>query len=128
MLSNKNDINDNINYRSFNNSKTNKQGIPRWSLENIDFEKKKNLMKKINSPRSLEALFRLGFSEDDLYMIPFKNFLTVYPNIRSFHKDLQKSTYEYYETKRLEKIQESRNERRKIIEQIEEYESNYFFI
>lgn len=92
----------------------------------MDFEKPRNPLKKINSPRSLEALFRMGFSEEDLYLIPFKNFLSVYPNIRSFHKDLQRSTYDYYEAKRLEKIQESRNQRRNVIRQMEEDESNFF--
>ena len=54
--------------------------------------------------------------------------MTIYPNIRTIHKDLQKSTYDYYESKRLEKIQESRSERRNIIKLFEEENilSNYF--
>jgi len=124
-VSYKNDSNNSNNHNSLNNSKSNKLGVSRWSLENIDFEKPRNPLKKINSPRTLETLFRLGFSEEDLYVIPLKDFLNVYPNIRSFHKDLQKSTYDYYETKRIERIQASRNERRNIIKQMEEIERTF---
>lgn len=87
------------------------------SLENVDFEKPRNANKKINSPNSLEALFRLGFAEEDLYFLPFKNFLNLYPNIRTFPKGSQISTYEYYEAKRQEKIQLIRAERRRILDQ-----------
>jgi len=111
---------------NLNNQKSNKQTINRWSLENINFDKPKNPLKKINSPRSLQALFRLGYSEDDLYSIPFKNFLSYYPNIRSFHKDLQKSTHDYYEAKRIEKLQDSRNERRNIIKLMKDEEDGKY--
>ena len=95
----------------------------KWNLENVDFEKEKQ-KPKINSPRSNEALFRLGFSEDEFYFLSYKNFLNAYPNVRGLHKDLHKTSYNHYEKKRLEKITEARKVRRKIIKILEEEENN----
>lgn len=100
------------------NLKTNKLSVSRFSLENTDFEMPKGNI-KLNSPRSLEALFKLGYTQDDLFLIPMKKFIIIHPNIRSFPKDLQKTTYEYFDSKRIQKIKESRIERRKLIERLE---------
>jgi len=99
--------------------------MQRWTLENVDFEKPKNSLKKINSPRSLLALYILGYSPDDLHVIPFNNYLTIYPNLRTYSKELQQRNYEFYENKRLEKIKESRQKRIEIIEEKNINEGNF---
>jgi len=94
----------------------------KWNLENLNFDKE-NQRTKINSPRSKEALNRLGYSDEDFHFLSFKNFLNKYPNIRALHKDLHKTSYDHYEKKRIEKLNEARKLRRKIIDILSEEEN-----
>jgi hypothetical protein len=93
----------------------------KWNLENINFDNEKQI-KKITSPRSKEALNRLGYTDEVFYFLSFKNFLNKYPNIKGMNKDLHMTCYNHYEKKRLEKLNEARMLRRKIIDILAEEE------
>lgn len=82
-------------------------------LENIDFTSKKR--KKINSPRSLETLSRLGYTQDELYYINFKEFKNLHPDVRNLAKDVQESRFQFFEDKRSQRVEEAKQLRLKII-------------
>jgi hypothetical protein len=93
------------------------------NLENINFYREKQ-MNIINSPRSKEALNRLLFDEKDFYFISFDNFLNKYYNIKDIkNKELYKINYDIFEKKRIEKLDEARKLRRKIIDNQKEEEN-----
>ena len=78
------------------------------SIDNCDFESK---TKRINSPRTLEALSVLGINENDLYKLSFEKFKNKYPEIKEIPKDLQKYRYDSYEqfiNRTIEKVKEER--------------------
>jgi len=73
------------------------------SFDNFDFTSGKP---RLNSPRSLEAIDKLGYDNDELLFLDFKTFKLKNTDINNLSKITQKARYDYYEKHRLEKINE----------------------
>ena len=91
------------------------------SLDNCDFSNPSN---RLSSPRSLEACYRLGIEPSELYQISLEDFKLIYPDIRSLPKDLQEMRYEAAEKFRNDSIDQVKEERGKIIEEMEKREKD----
>lgn len=75
------------------------------SLENINFNSTSNSKQKINSPRSIEALGKLGYDIEDLLFIDFSTFKKKQINF-NLQGDILQSRYDFFEAHRKEKIEE----------------------
>ena len=91
------------------------------SLDNCDFSNPSN---RLSSPRSLEACYRLGIQPSELYQISLEDFKLMYPDVRSLPKDLQDMRYEANEKFRNDSIDQVKEERSKIIEEMEKKEKD----
>ena len=62
---------------------------------------------RINSPRSLEALDRLGYNIDELQYLDLKQFKLNHPEVLNLPENVVKSRYDYYEKRRAIKLDEA---------------------
>ena len=76
----------------------------------------------MNSPRSLEACYRLGIAPSELYQITLEDYKIIYPDVRSLPKELQDMRYDAAEKYRNDSIEQVKEERNKIIEELEKKE------
>ena len=90
------------------------------SLENANYNGKV----RINSPRSHEALARLGYTPEELSYVSLNDFITRNPELRGMSKEIIKNRYDFIDNKRLKKIEEAKNERLRIIEDEENRSNN----
>ena len=80
------------------------------NLDNCDFTLKG---KRLNSPRSLEAIKIIGADENDLIKLTLAQYLKKFPEARGIKKELQDERFEHYEEQRqklLDEIKKVRNE------------------
>ena len=80
------------------------------SIDNIDFHSKKI---KIDSPRSIKAMTRLGIENEELEYLTFKEYLHKFPELIGQNKEIQTMQYNFVEELRKQKIdqiKELRNE------------------
>ena len=81
------------------------------SVDSADFNSNTSI---INSPRSLEACFRLGVDPPELYMISMDKFKELNPDVRKLSQKMQKYRYDEYDKFRNETITMVKEERQKI--------------
>ncbi len=74
------------------------------TLENINLTSGKS---RLTSPRSVEALERLGMDLEELYFMDFKNFKLANPDLLNIAEQFQKSRYETFERRRQSKLEEA---------------------
>ena len=89
--------------------------IKRKNLSNIDFDDKKI---RIETPHSRQAILELGLTDNDLFKISKKQYLLMYPELKTESKDIQEKRYNHYDEKRRQAIDEAikkREEMKKII-------------
>jgi hypothetical protein len=84
------------------------------NLEIANYNSKKV---RVNSPRSLEAMGKLGYTLEELSYVSFKDYLIKHPELRALPKDVQKSRYDFLESKRQNKIDLAKQERQKILKE-----------
>ena len=80
------------------------------NLDNCDFTLKG---KRLNSPRSLEAIKIIGADENDLIKLTLAQYLKKFPEARGIKKELQDERLEHYKEQRqklLDEIKKVRNE------------------
>ena len=94
------------------------------SIEDIDGKKIKNV--KITSPRTKAAMIKLGYVDEDLNFLTFKEFIQKNPNLTGENKEIKKNRYEYTINLRQERINEIIELREKI--NPNELSSQYSFI
>ena len=82
------------------------------SIEDIDGKKIKNV--KITSPRTKAAMIKLGYIDEDLNYLTFKEFIEKNPNLRGLNKEIKKNRYEYIINLREKRINEIKELREKI--------------
>ena len=87
------------------------------SLDNCEFTLKG---KRLNSPRSLEALKIAGAEENELLKLTLDQYLKKFPEARSISKELQEERLEHYEDQRKKLL----NEIKKIRNDLPENEKN----
>ena len=87
------------------------------NIDNANFSNKKSL---INSPRTLQACFKLGIDPSELYQLTLEEFKLVNPDVRYLPQDMIKFRYEAEEKYRNDSINQVKEERQKIIEEEEE--------
>ena len=86
------------------------------TIENSDFSKNT----RINSPRSLEAMKKLGIEQSELIKLSIEEFKAQNPDVKKLSKDLVKFRYEAnekYRNNTIDLIKEERNN-------IEKYRKN----
>ena len=89
-------------------------------MENANFTNKKCL---INSPRSLQACFKLGIDPSELYQISMDEYKLLNPDVRHLPQDMIQFRYDAEEKYRNDSINQVKEERTKIInEKAEETE------
>ena len=94
-----------------------KSSRPHVDLDNIDlYSTNSNLKIKLNSPRSLEALKRVGLNQEDLHYVSIKDFKLKNPQLKSLPLDLQQSRDDYLESLRITRIDEVRKIRAELVE------------
>ena len=81
-------------------------------MENANFTNKKCL---INSPRSLQACFKLGIDPSELYQISMDEFKLLNPDVRHLPQDMIQFRYDAEEKYRNDSINQVKEERNKII-------------
>ena len=86
------------------------------NIDNANFSNKKSL---INSPRTLQACFKLGIDPSELYQLTLEEFKLVNPDVRYLPQDMIKFRYEAEEKYRNDSINQVKEERQKIIEEEE---------
>ena len=64
----------------------------------------------MNSPRSLEACYRLGIAPSELYQITLEDYKIIYPDVRSLPKELQDMRYDAAEKYRNDSIEQVKEE------------------
>lgn len=80
------------------------------SIDDVDYYSRKI---RINSPRSLTAMNKLGVNNEDLEYLTFKEYLQKFPELIGEDKKMKIMKYNYVEElrqKRFEQIRELRNE------------------
>ena len=82
------------------------------TIENSDFSKNT----RINSPRSLEAMKKLGIEQSELIKLSIEEFKAQNPDVKKLSKDLVKFRYEANEKYRNNTIDLIKEERNNIIE------------
>jgi hypothetical protein len=106
----------------YNSSKTSTKRI--FTLENFNFKEQKHKINRYithnSSPRSLEAMFSLGYTPEDLYYLDFKTFKANHPEIITLPEEMQRFKYQYTEQKRQKRIEACKIERNRLIAEIEE--------
>ena len=83
-----------------------------YSIE--DLEKNSNRYIRISTPCSVLALKRTGISQEELYFVPFIEFIQKNPEMRKLSPEIQESRYMFFEGHRKEKIQEIKKVRNQI--------------
>ena len=84
------------------------------SVDNANFKNKRSL---INSPRSLQACFKLGIDPSELYQITMEEFKNLNPDVRHLPQDMIQFRYDAEEKYRNDSIEQVKEERKKIIEE-----------
>ena len=84
------------------------------SIDN--FLQNPNQALEIDSPRSLESIKLLGYTNEDINYMTLKQFINNNPNLIPLAPELQKRRYECYEQNRLNKIQNIAELREKLTE------------
>ena len=84
------------------------------SIDDIDYYSKKV---RINSPRSLLAMKKLGITNEELEYLSFKEYLQKYPELIAKNKELQQIKYNYIEEIRLKNIEQIKQLRSEIPEE-----------
>ena len=74
------------------------------SIEDINGKKIKKV--KITSPRTKAAMIKLGYIDEDLNYLTFKEFIQKNPNLTGENKEKKKNRYEYTINLRQERINE----------------------
>ena len=82
------------------------------SIEDIDGKKIKNV--KITSPRTKAAMIKLGYVDEDLNFLTFKEFIQKNPNLTGAENKIKKNRYEYIINLREKRINEIKELREKI--------------
>ena len=82
------------------------------SIEDINGKKIKKV--KITSPRTKAAMIKLGYIDEDLNYLTFKEFIQKNPNLTGENKEIKKNRYEYTINLRQERINEIIELREKI--------------
>ena len=77
----------------------------------------------INSPRSLQACFKLGIDTSELYQITMDEFKELNPDVRHLPQDMIQFRYDAEEKYRNDSIEQVKEERKKIIEENKEKEN-----
>ncbi len=88
------------------------------NLNNCDFY---NIKEKLNSPRSLEACYRLGIDIKDLYYKDFHQFKLENTDTITLSKESQMLRWEHNEKRRKEYIQALTEVRQKMKDELELY-------
>ena len=65
-----------------------------------------NQITKLNSPRTLEAIKLLGYTQEDIMYIPINKYSIIDQSFRTLSPEMQKKRYQMYNEFRLNKIQE----------------------
>ena len=94
------------------------------SIEDIDGKKIKNV--KITSPRTKAAMIKLGYVDEDLNFLTFKEFIQKNPNLTGAENKIKKNRYEYIINLREKRINEIIELREKI--NPDELSTQYFLI
>jgi hypothetical protein len=72
------------------------------SLDNVNFDNRYSNTRRLNSPRSVEALLRAGYTQEELHYIPFKDYKILNPGTNE-------GRFQYQESRRKEKLEEVRS-------------------
>ena len=88
-----------------NNNKNHNRNLT--SIDNIDVNSSNKF--RISSPRSLSAMRKLGYDNDELHFITYKEFLKRNPDLLGAKKEIKKVGYEFYESNRQEKLEKIKN-------------------
>ena len=73
------------------------------SVENANFKNKRSM---INSPRSLQACFKLGIDTSELYQITLDEFKELNPDVRHLPQDMIQFRYDAEEKYRNDSIEQ----------------------
>ena len=92
------------------------------NLENCDFT---NIKELLNSPRSIESCYRHGIQIKDLYYKDFLRFKLDNPGMNAINKESQLIRWKHIEMRRNEYIELLKQERDKLIQEEEVYQSKY---
>ena len=111
---NNNNIIDNNNNNNNNNNNINNDNNNQISIDN--YLQNPNQILEIDSPRSLESIKLLGYTNEDINYLTLKQFINNNPNLIPLAPELQKRRYECYEQNRLNKIQNIAELREKLTE------------
>ena len=84
------------------------------SVENANFKNKRSV---INSPRTLQACFKLGIEPSELYQITMDEFKLLNPDVRHLPQDMIQFRYDAEEKYRNDSIEQVKAERQKIIDE-----------
>ena len=103
------------NYISFKNKSATPFLKGKISIENIDYYSKKV---RINSPRSLYAMSKLGVKNQELEYLTFKEYLHKYPQLVGRTKEIQRIKYNNVEEIRKRAIDQIRNLRSEIADEV----------
>ena len=106
--------NDNNNNNNNNNQNINNENNNQISIDN--YLQNPNQILEIDSPRSLESIKLLGYTNEDINYLTLKQFINNNPNLIPLAPELQKRRYECYEQNRLNKIQNIAELREKLTE------------
>ena len=102
---NENIDNKNINKENKIDNEIENQQLDKKSLINIiDFELNPIERNKINSPRSIEAIAKLGYIFEDLIYNDFNQFKKIHYEIMPLELEIQQKRYYFYEELRKKKI------------------------
>ena len=100
------------NYLLSKNRSTNRMNHKnKTSINDIDYYSKKV---RINSPRSLLAMKKLGITNEELEYLSFKDYLQKNPELIAQNKEMQKIKYNYIEEIRLKNIEQIKQLRSEI--------------
>ena len=82
-----------------------------------DFQQKINKRKTIISPRSVLALKRCGYKQEELYKKTLNEFIDLYPDLRDISKDIQERGYFLFDQEREKKVSKVIKTRQEIIDE-----------
>ena len=111
------------NYISFKNKSATPFLKGKISIENIDYYSKKV---RINSPRSLYAMSKLGVKNQELEYLTFKEYLHKYPQLVGRTKEIQRIKYNNVEEIRKRAIDQIRNLRSEISDEVKPVKKRCF--
>ena len=82
------------------------QSAPKRTISIETYISNPNQSTKLNSPRTLEAIKQLGYSQEDIMYVPISVYATMDQTFRTLPHEMQKRRYETYNELRMNKIKE----------------------